>query len=261
MYIYRRICTCLYYMYIASEQRMHLGSQFNFSRLDLSTSTASCLSFQFFFFFSFDFFCLEREIQKTSKIFCVVILVILLFFGFYFVSLDCWQVEYKLKPRRDPFSFTILFRSIFLFVPFYLFSLVSFSLFLCFRVGFACSFCSFVLLVRLISGNFFYLSRWLIPGCEHLPLFRQFLKIEQHVAKEDLHSLPTFVFSPRISLLFDRSWHDYFSAFARTSVQGVAWFLLFIFSFFIYVSMSWEKPFKIERKTRASSLKLRDKKY
>lgn len=146
MYIYRRICTCLYYMYIASEQRMHLGSQFNFFPAGpVHVDGVLSLFSIFFFFLNFDFFfCLERELQKTSKIFCAIILVILLFFGFYFVSLDCWQVEYKLKPRRDPFSFTILFRSIFLLIPFYLISFVSFSLFLCFRVGFACSFCSFV---------------------------------------------------------------------------------------------------------------------
>lgn len=38
-------------------------------------------------------------------------------------------------------------------------------------------------------------------------------------------------------------------------------FSYLFFLFFIYVSVSWEKPFKIERRTRACSLKLRDKKY
>lgn len=57
MYIYRRICTCLYYMYIASEQRMHLGSQFNFFPAGpVHVDGVLSLFSIFFFFLNFDFF-------------------------------------------------------------------------------------------------------------------------------------------------------------------------------------------------------------
>lgn len=55
VYIYRRICTCLYHMYIASEQRMHLGSQFNFFPAG-PVHVDGVLSFFSIFFFSLTFF-------------------------------------------------------------------------------------------------------------------------------------------------------------------------------------------------------------
>ena len=73
MYIYRRICTCSYYMYIASEQRMHLGSQFNFFpagpvHVD---GVLSLFSIFFFFFLILTFFLFGKGVtENVQNILC-----------------------------------------------------------------------------------------------------------------------------------------------------------------------------------------------